>query len=178
RIYHDWSISHVRPAKHLPFCVCIVRNKTQKCFADVEFRFISSKTEKEVKETITRKGIVVNENGMTGILSSTMDTTCGEPYVLTARLFIDDVCVSRGTDWPQPFQYLSFKDCGVTVETISEQIRVTAKRPTKRFAFEERDGVSLSGNAVDIVPGDKHIINAKGLHSTSKPLSFRYLGQD
>jgi beta-mannosidase len=155
-----------------------VSNKTKKCIADVELRFISVNTGKEVKETITKRGIEVNENGTTEILLGKIDTARGELYVLSARLFNDGVCISRDTDWPQPFKYLSLKDRGVTITTVGEQIHVTAKKPTKGLVFEERDGISLSDNALDVVLGDKQIIEAKGLLTSSKRLSYRYLGQD
>ncbi|KUJ24643.1 beta-mannosidase precursor [Mollisia scopiformis] len=165
RQHHEWSVSHARPANNLLFSVWIVSNKTKKFIADVKLRFISVDTGKEVRNTIIRKGVTTLENGTTEVLSGVIDTRSGEPLVLAARISIDGVCLSRDTDWPQPFKYLSSNDRGVIITTIG-------------LVFEERDGVLLSDNALDIVPGDEQIVEAKGLQTASKSLSWLYLCQE
>jgi beta-mannosidase len=101
-----------------------------------------------------------------------------EPHILAARLWIDGICISRDTDWPQPLKYLSFQDRGLQVTSDKGSVRISVQKPTKNFVFEEREGVTVSDSGLDLVPGDEQIIEIHGLKENEKPLAWRYLGQD
>ena len=77
--------------------------------ADVELRFISISTGKDIKVKITKR-ITVTANGSIDVAHGVIDNLSEEPHVLAARIWIDGVCVSRDMDWPQSLKYLSFED--------------------------------------------------------------------
>jgi beta-mannosidase len=176
RKHHDWSVCHARPAKTLPWELWVVSSKTTEVVAEVELRFISISTGEDIKEKITKE-ITVAANGSTDIANGMIDNLTEEPHVLAARIRIDGVCVSRDMDWPQPLKYLSFEDRGVSVTQHGDELRVSAKRPTKGLTFEEREGVLISDSAIDIAPGDEQVVTCRGLEAGEKPLSWTYLGQ-
>jgi beta-mannosidase len=144
--------------------------------AEVELRFISISTGEDIKEKITKE-ITVAANGSTDIASGMINNLTEEPHVLAARIRIGGVCVSRDMDWPQPLKYLSFEDRGVSVTQHGDELRVSAKRPTKGLTFEEREGVLISDSAIDIAPGDEQVVTCRGLEAGERPLSWTYLGQ-
>jgi beta-mannosidase len=176
RKHHDWSVCHARPAKTLPWELWVVSSKTTEVAAEVELRFISISTGEDIKEKITKE-ITVAANSSTDIANGMIDNLTEEPHVLAARIRIDGVCVSRDMDWPQPLKYLSFEDRGVSVTQHGDELRVSAKRPTKGLTFEEREGVLISDSAIDIAPGDELVVTCRGLEAGEKPLSWTYLGQ-
>jgi beta-mannosidase len=133
-------------------------------------------TGEDIKEKITKE-ITVAANGSTDIANGMIDNLTEEPHILAARIRIDGVCVSRDMDWPQPLKYLSFEDRGVSVTQHGDELRVSAKRPTKGLTFEEREGVLISDSAIDIAPGDEQVVTCRGLESGERPLSWTYLGQ-
>lgn len=154
-------------------------NRTEPITATVELRYVSIESGQDINQAVT-EDISINANGTTNVLSGVVDNVAHEPYVPAARIFVDGRLVSRDTDWPQPYKYLSFTDRGVEVHQPhnSEKegtIRVKTKRPTKGLVFEERYGVRLSDSAIDVIPGDEQVIQVSGL-TGSTPLGYRYLG--
>lgn len=139
----------------------------------VELRFISTRTGMDVQDRVT-KSATAAPNGTTEIVAGTLDNT-GEPYVIAARLFQGKV-VSRDWDWPQPLKYLSLDMRGVEVRVDSDQIWVSAQRPTKGLVLDERDGVTFSDNCVDVMPGDMQMISVKGLTAGEK-VTWTYYDQ-
>jgi beta-mannosidase len=176
RQHHDWSVCHARPAKISNYTVWIASSKLHESKVDFELRFVSVKSGKDIKSAIIKKDIIVNSNGTTHIVDDEIDNVNEEPHVVAARLLVDGVCISRDVDWPQPFKYLSFQDRGVEVRQSGDSYIVTASKPTKGVVFEERDGVQLSDNCLDIIPGDEQTIEAKGLSPNTEPFAWRYLG--
>ena len=177
RAHHDWSVTHAHPAATSNFEVWVVSSRQEEITAKVEVKFLSIKSGAEIKTKI-EKEIRITPNGTTDVLKGVIDNTNEEPHVLAARLFIDDAVVARDVDWPQPLKYLSFEDRGVEVVYRGDLIQVTAKKPTKGFVFEERDGILLSDGAIDVVPGDEIKVRVTGLGDGDEPLKWRYLGQD
>jgi beta-mannosidase len=41
--------------------------------------------------------------------------------------------------------------------------------------LEERERVTLSDNAIDLVPGDEQVVQVSGLSATSPALKYHYL---
>ncbi|KAF2431537.1 beta-mannosidase precursor [Tothia fuscella] len=176
RAHHDWSVVHARPAKKSEWECWIASSRTEEVTARAELRFISVKTGKDIREATLIKSVNVVPNGTTRVLSGVIDNEAEEPHVLAARVWVGGELVSRDTDWPQPLKYLDFDDRGVTVKQEDGEITVTAKRPTKGLVFEEREGVLVDDSALDVVPGDPHIVKVKGLEEKAEPLKWRYLG--
>lgn len=145
---------------------------------DVEIRFISIQSGKEIKDKIRKSDMMIVPNGTTEVYSGETDNEKEEPHVIAIRLFIEDKVVAREVDWPQPFKYLTFPDRGVTVQASEGSYIVSAQRPTKGLVFDEVDGVILSDNAIDIVPGDTQIISVTGASSANASPSYQYLGQE
>lgn len=178
REHHDWSVAHARPAKSSQFQMWVVSSQMKVVDATVKLRFICIETGEDIKPAITKK-IQLVANGTTEVLKGVIDNISEKPHVLAANVFVDGTILSRDVDWPQPYKYLSFADRGVTVRQPchgeSGTIRVSAKRPTKGLMFEEREGVTLSDNAIDLIPGDEQVVQVSGLSATSPALKYHYL---
>lgn len=184
REHHDWSISHARPPKTTKYDLWVVSSLQTEIIATVELRFFSIASGLEIRKPIIHHDIRVAPNGTTDvILDNVIDYTAySEPHVLAARLRIGDRIVSRDIDWPQPYKYLDLTDRGLQVHQITqtddEQILIiSAKKPVKCLVFEERDGIGLSNNALDIVPGDDQTVTVTGLKNDDTPLAWKFLGE-
>ncbi|KAL2862477.1 beta-mannosidase [Aspergillus lucknowensis] len=175
RAHHDWSVSHARPAKKSAYSVWVVSSLAREEKVDVEVRFVSVESGRDIRSPIVKVGITINANGTTGVASGEIDNVTEEPHVLAARIISGGETISRDVDWPQPFKYLSFADRGVKVEAQPGRYIVSAERPTKGVVFEEADGVVLSDNCLDIIPGDPQVVEVRG--GTEVPQAkYRYLG--
>lgn len=178
RDHHDWSVVHARPAKRIDYECWVASSKTYEVTATVELRYISVETGKDLKEAVRKKDVKIVPNGTTEILKGTIDNENEEQHVLAARIWVDGELVARDVDWPQPLKYLSFEDRGVEVTSEDGKIRVKASKPTKGLVFEEREGVLVDDSALDIVPGDEHVVTVKGLKEGDKPLRWLYYGME
>ena len=176
RAHHDWSVVHARPAKSSDYDCWVASGKTKDITATVELRYVSIATGKDIKEAVLKKDITIVANGTTEIHEGTIDNVNEEAHVLAARIWVDGELVSRDVDWPQPLKYLDFSDRGVQVTPNGNSITVKAEKPTKGLVFEEREGVLVNDSALDVVPGDEHIVTVKGLGNDDKPLGWTYLG--
>ncbi|CAM1502503.1 Fc.00g044870.m01.CDS01 [Cosmosporella sp. VM-42] len=175
REHHDWSVCHARPAKTSSFSIWAASSELMKTKADIEIRFVSVETGKDIKPMVLKENHTIDPNGTTLVFSGQIDNTKEEPHVLAVRLLVNGVCVSRDVDWPQPLKYLSFSDRGVKVESSLGRYTVTAQRPTKGLVFEELDGIIMSDNCIDLVPNDEVVIEVTGGEEIESP-RYRYLG--
>lgn len=176
RDHHDWSVCHARPAKTSAYRVWVASNLTSEVKVDVELRFVSIETGRDLRPAVTKTGITVAANGTTAVVSGEINNVTDEPHVLAARLLRDGVCISRDVDWPQPFKYLSFANRGVKVKSHQEQYLVSAERPTKGLVFEEVDGRVLGDNCLDLIPGDDQVVNFTGGDAGTP--KYTYLGSN
>lgn len=77
-----------------------------------------------------------------------------EPFVIHAVLFVCNKQVSYDISWPEPIKYLDFTDRGVEVRDVGDSmVEISAQKPVKGFVFAERQGMKLSDNGLDLVPG-------------------------
>ncbi|QKX54479.1 uncharacterized protein TRUGW13939_01566 [Talaromyces rugulosus] len=186
REHHDWSISHARPAKTSKYELWAVSSLREEATALVELRFISVDTGTEVRDRIVHENVRLVPNGTTNvILDGVIDHTAyREPHVLAARIWVDGQLVARDVDWPQPFKYLDLSDRGLVISEQDasaageQRLLITARKPVKCLVFEEREGVTISDSAVDIVPGDDQVVTISGLKPGDKPLRYKFLGSD
>jgi beta-mannosidase len=190
REHHDWSVSHARPAKKSKFELWAVSSIQVEVNALVELKFISIDSGLEVRNRIVHENIRLAPNGTTNIILDGVinHTEFSEPHVLAARLWVDGRLVARDVDWPQPLKYLDLSDRGIKVHETEQDsssssgkgqrsITISTLKPVKCLVFEERDGVTISDSALDIVPGDDQIIKVEGLKPGDKSLKWKYLGQ-
>jgi beta-mannosidase len=178
REHFDWSVSHAREPRFLEWKLWGVSSLLEEVEVDVEVRFWGVEGRSNVKEQIIKKGVVLRANGTTDdIASGAIDTVKEVPHVIAVRMWRNGEIVARDMDWPQPLKYLQFLKRNVKLETEGEEMRVTAERPVKCLVFEERDGYSLSDNALDLAPEDRQIIIVKGLKDGDEPLRWTYLGR-
>lgn len=176
RKHHDWSVTHARQPKTQEWELWAVSSKLEENVADIELRFVSVKTGKDIKEKIVKKGIKLTANGTIDITTGYVDNFEDEPHVLAARMWVDGELVARDTDWPQPLKYLPFPERGVKVEVKGDKMHVSVQRPVKCLVFEERQSCHLSDSAIDVVPDDGQVITVRGLKDGDKPLNWTYLG--
>ena len=140
----------------------------------VELRFISVTTGVKVRERFVGEDVRIVLNGTTAIVDGIIDhAVYPEAHVLAARLWVDNQVVARDVDWPQPFKYLDLSNRGLDVKKDGRTLRITTQKPVKCLVFEERDGVSVSDSAMDIVPGDEQVVTVTGLGDGT--LKYRYL---
>jgi beta-mannosidase len=175
REYRDWSVMHARPAKTTRWTLWVASSRLESFEAQVEVRFVSIKTGKEIKPT-WKKTCKVVPNGTTAVLEGETQNEREEPHVLAARIVLDGVCIARDTDWPQPLKYHSFEDRGLVVTKSGRKLRVSVERPVKALVVEEIDGVKLSDNCLDVVPGDEQTIEIKEGDVDAGSLVWRHLG--
>ena len=176
RKHHDWSVTHAREPRTQEWELWVVSSTLEEVHADVEVRFISVESGKEIKDTLSRKDVKIKANGTTDIATGEVDNVRNEPHVLAVRIWVDGKLVARDTDWPQPLKYLAFPERNVKDEVKGAQMQVSVDRPVKCIVFEEREGCHLSDSAIDVVPGDDQVIAIRGLKTEDEPLSWTYLG--
>jgi beta-mannosidase len=176
REHHDWSVCHAHPKTSSAYELWISSSVQHETHVDVELRFLSIDTGKEVKPAVKKDNVVVAKNGVTNVLSGVIDNVTEEVHVLAARVFRSGECISRDVDWPQPFKYLSFENRDVKVEAQPGKLVICAEKPTKGLVLEEIDGCILSDNCLDVMPDDPQVVNICDGSQDPKAPRFRYLG--
>lgn len=171
-----------------------------RCLEDVEVhvevQFISIRSGKQVAPLIERR-VCAQANATTEILQGQkvqlstsgdwflaatsrkpFDPESHDPFVIYATLRRDGVVVATDTAWPQPYKYLDFADRGVRVEMApsGDKITVTAELPVVGFVLDEVEGLTLSDNGFDIMPGEEHVIEVDGYPAAG--LGWTYLGAE
>jgi len=169
-------VCHARPAKKSPFNVWVSSSELRETTGDVEIRFFSVETGAEVKSLIVKSNVTIAPNGTTEVYAGEIDNVSEEPHVVAVRLLSGGKVVAREADWPQPLKYLAFPDRGVKIEASAGRYVITADRPTKGLVLEEKDGVRLSDNGIDVMPGDEQVIDVDGSSVKEGTPGFQYLG--
>ncbi|KAJ3482249.1 hypothetical protein NLG97_g7621 [Lecanicillium saksenae] len=192
RTYHDWTqtgVDQTLPARKCStFSVWTASSCVREVDAIVTVRFISVRSGKDVQPAIQRR-IMVGANCTTDIfkdeaLAASMqspedetrpfDTDEYDPYVVHARLTLDGgSTVVTDTAWPDPVKFLDMTGRGVSFEVSDAdgQVTVSAQRPVKAFVFEEVEGLKLSDNGFDLLPGEKQLVKVSG---PLKPSELRW----
>ncbi|KAF7715939.1 Beta-mannosidase [Penicillium ucsense] len=183
REHHDWSVAHAQPPRKSKYELWVSSNSPEPVRGSVELRFLSVNTGRDIRTPILREDILLTANGTTNIITDGLLDHIAEPepHVLAARLWVDHKVVARDVDWPQPFKYLNLSDRGLDVQLKRSSsgkatLAVNSRKPVKCLVIEEQEGVRISDNAIDIVPGDEQTIEVSGLGD--KPLKYRFLGQE
>jgi beta-mannosidase len=109
----------------------------------------------------------------------TTDGQVPEPIIVQARLysaFKPDVVLARYSNWPEPWKYLIFPEVDLQITVNGDEIELSADKPVKGVILDTADGdeCEWSDQAIDLFPGDKQVISAKGLKG--RKVTARYIG--
>ncbi|KAM5350922.1 hypothetical protein ACJ41O_003645 [Fusarium nematophilum] len=181
-----WTSGHNDPtlAFTSDFDVWIASSHQEEVEVDLTVKFISIRSGEAVSETITTKKLA-KPNGTTEVIQNQRVKTPGgkswekqDPFIIHAIVAVDGQVMATDTAWPQPFKYLDFPNRNVQVEfsPTRDQATVSADLPVKSFMFEEREGLKLSDNGLDLVPGEKHVIKISADSVTTDDLRWTYVG--
>lgn len=78
-------------------------------------------------------------------------------------------------NWPEPWKYITFPDCGLDISVSGETVTLTCKKPIKGVVLDvDGEDVKWSDQAVDLMPGDPQTIIAKGLDG--RKIKARFIG--
>jgi beta-mannosidase len=190
RAARDWTEEHVDPFEVLDatgcrFDVWVASSGLERVELEVVVRFISVASGEEVAEKITSK-VIAEANATTEVLTDQRIKLCTgdsqdnhDPFIIHAVLRSNDgQILATDTDWPQPLKYLDFSNRNVKVEVSAsgESITVSANRLVKGLVFEEREGLTLSDNGFDIVPGEERVVHVVWGSAGRGSLEWTYLG--
>ncbi|KAK4201529.1 glycoside hydrolase superfamily, partial [Triangularia verruculosa] len=146
----------------------------------VKIRFISVATGKDILlDTPASQTVLIEPNGLTDVLVSSEINWKGkqeEPVVVCVSLWIDGQKVSSDTSWPDPIKYLDLSERGVRVQYPNEfQVQISTDKPVKGFVFSEKEGVRLSDNGFDVIPGETVVVDVEGIKA--QELEWKFVGQ-
>lgn len=184
-----WTSGHADPmsTNSCKFDLWIASSCQEAVEVEVKVKFISIRSGNLVNDTVNITTLA-NPNATTEILPNQyvkVSTTCDsadyknlDPFIIHAELYIRGLVVATDTAWPQPLKYLDFSNRNVRVEASPSQdeITVSADLPVKGFVFEEREGLKLSDNGFDLVPGEKKTITVSGNGAKATELPWTYIG--
>ncbi|KAH7230695.1 glycoside hydrolase superfamily [Fusarium solani] len=154
---------------------------------DVAVKFLSIRSGQPIVEDITTQ-ISAKPNGTTEIFQNKHIAPFNqpddqrpeqhEPFIIYATISIGSQVVATDTAWPQPLKYLDLSNRKVKVEVSPsrDQVAVSADLPVKGFVLAEREGMKLSDNGFDIMPGENHVIQLSGTVGTVEDLEWTYVG--
>ncbi|KAM0527934.1 hypothetical protein ACHAPS_002553 [Verticillium nonalfalfae] len=150
---------------------------------ELRVRFISIQTGKDIRDAIA-SALYAQPNGTTEVhkkqrvaVAAYAANTADDPFVIHASLTFNGELVATDTAWPEPFKYLDLNDRHVGLEIYQSggEISIASRLPIKGFVLEETEGMKLSDNGFDLVPGEKREIQIEA-GPTTAPLRWTYLG--
>lgn len=201
RKFHDWTMrpadelwkrdtSHIdmrRLWEDIEYDVWIASSKTEETGGRIVIRFISVRSGKDVLPRL-EKHVRIQPNGTTDILrgkkvglgsepNAVFVPSKADPFVIFAKLIIEDQDIVTDVSWPDPIKYLDFEeeDRGVEISYDDDHsvVSISAKRPVKGFVFSEKQGIKLSDNGFDLVPGEDQNVTVKGI--AAEALEWTYI---
>ncbi|KAJ1337305.1 beta-mannosidase [Microdochium nivale] len=197
----EWTSGHADPTLLTAtptFDVWVASSSLEDVSVDVEVRLISIRSGKGMLPLISRT-VCAQANSTTEVLydqrlkppSSPEDVTLAhhrrpfspdshDPFVIHATLRRDGAVVATDTAWPQPYKYLDFGDRKVSVKLApsGDKIVVTAELPVMGFVLDEVEGLALSDNGFDVMPGEEHVVKISGGNSAAAGLGWTHVGAE
>lgn len=172
------QVDQTLPAREGSFDVWIASSSVRPVDAHVAVRFISVRTGKNVCPPLSTS-ITAAPNATTEVLTKkplqpsipnaddptkAFDVSQYDPYVVHTVLSVNGCVVATDTAWPDPVKFLDMADRGVgfAVSPAGDEVVVSAQRPVKAFVFEEVEGLKLSDNGFDIMPGEEQRVKVEG----------------
>jgi beta-mannosidase len=204
RKFHGWTTrpadglwrrdtGHVNPLEaftDISFDVWVASSLRQIELGQVVVRFVSVATGRDVKESRGEE-VEVRPNSCTDVLVDFKFSESGkepernqgsqtrhfDPFIIHASLYIGGKHIASDTSWPDPIKYLDFSDRNIRVQRIeADVVSVSAEKPVKGFVFSEKQGVGLSDNGFDLIPGEPPTkVQVQGADPDS--LTWNYIGQ-
>lgn len=194
------QVDQTLPARESTFDVWIASSRVKAVETKVSVRFISVRSGKDVHPAIVEQSITAAPNATTDVIrqqrlqpsiprhddySVPFDVSQYDPYVVYVTLSVDGEVIATDSAWPDPIKFLDMPDRGVSVEVDNsaaggaapERVVVSSRTPVKSFVFEEEEGMKLSDNGFDIMPGDRHVIEVEG-PLKAKDLRWTYIGAE
>ncbi|KAH7127138.1 glycoside hydrolase superfamily [Dendryphion nanum] len=202
RKFQDWTMrpaddlwkrdtSHInmrRVWEDVEFDVWAASSKNEDINAKLVVKYISIRTGDEVMAGLT-KDFTIKPNGTTEVVQSQkavvekdddkpFKPSRADPFVIFVSLQIDGEEAASDISWPDPIKYLQFEDRGIQVEYRNKDKMlaiVSAKKPVKGFVFEEKEGVKLSDNGFDLMPGQVKKVAIIG--TPTDQLTWKFVGE-
>jgi beta-mannosidase len=180
RTHQDWTEGHTSIIGTCTYDVWIASSRVDGTEESlVELRFISIRTGEEVLPSQQHK-MLIQPNSTTTICENVKiaNPPSLDAFVILAKLMIDGGVISRDVDWPQPYKYLDLeRDATLKVHLCAcrQRIEISASKPTKGVVFNERPGLYFSDNGFDVMPGEEHTVDVRGLKE-DELLSWTFLG--
>ena len=185
------QVDQTLPARKSTFDVWIASSLVESVHAQVTVRFVSVRSGNDVCPSVTTS-ITAAANATTDVFSKKplqpsiphhddytvpFDVMQYDPYVVYTVLTVDGSVVATDSAWPDPIKFLDMPDRGVSfcVDASRNEVIVWSERPIKGFVFEEVEGMKLSDNGFDIMPGEKHLIKVEGPVG-AKDLRWTHIG--
>lgn len=185
-----WTGGHADPfatsiAGSCRFEVWIASSLINAVEVDVTIRFISIASGRLIGEPITRK-ITANPNATTEVLENQpvklytpQSVDIYDPFIIHAVMkTAEGKVVATDTAWPQPLKYLDFpnRNVEVRVSRSGDCFAVSADLPVKGFVVEEREGLDLSDNGFDIIPGEEQVVTVAQGSILDEDFVWTYIG--
>ncbi|KAK1754271.1 hypothetical protein QBC47DRAFT_429981 [Echria macrotheca] len=145
----------------------------------VVVRVVSVRTGEDVVDRMERE-VEIAPNGTTDVLVEyeleDKELLRKTGYVVVyAALWVDGEKVSSDVSWPDPIKYLDFLDRGVRVEPVGDMVlKIACDKPVKGFVFAEREGVEVSDNGFDVIPGED--VHVKITGAKPEELDWTFIG--
>lgn len=210
RKYHDWTqtgdwvdehsglktgqVDQTLAARDISFDVWIASSDVDDATVDVETRFVSIASGKDVADPI-RTTITAVANSTTAVLDSQrgpaaipdagngtvpFDVTKYDPYVIHVTLSISGKVIARDSAWPDPVKFIDMPNRGIRFDHAEHEdhysVSVTADRPVKGFVFEEVEGLELSNNSFDVMPGEQQVVHVGKSSLLPSQLKWTHIG--
>ncbi|CRK17854.1 hypothetical protein BN1723_011421 [Verticillium longisporum] len=181
----EWTSGHADPSlrKECEYDVWIASSRLDAAQVELRVRFISIQTGKDIRDVIAST-LYAQPNGTTEVhkkqrvaVAASAANTADDPFVIHASLTLNGELVATDTAWPEPFKYLDLNDRHVGLEIYQSRgkISISSRLPIKGFVLEETEGMKLSDNGFDLVPGEKREIQIEAAPTTDH-LRWTYLG--
>ncbi|KAF2200574.1 glycoside hydrolase [Delitschia confertaspora ATCC 74209] len=171
--------------KDVGFDVWVASSSQNKLQGKVLIRLISISTGLHVRLQ-QELDVVVHSNsttevyhGMTGpveVPDTPFNTDEEDPFIIHVSLVVDDKEIATDISWPDPIKYLHFPKRELQVDWSEnyDYATITCRKPVKGFTFSEVEGIRLSDNGFDLIPGELKKVSFTG--DSTKELSWQYVG--
>jgi len=118
----------------------------------------------------------IEGNGCTEVVVGKKVEGAEEHFVIWVTLWVRGEKVGSDVSWPDPIKYLDLSNRGLRVEAAEEDVvEVSAEKPIKGFFFSERQGVTVSDNGFDVMPGETVRVHFTGLEA-GEMLPWTFVG--
>ncbi|OAL54732.1 glycoside hydrolase [Pyrenochaeta sp. DS3sAY3a] len=156
------------------FDVWVANSSSEELKGLVLVKFFCIETGEEISQELRRN---VFEKHVIEAATSEAKNGIGScsPFIIRASLYVNDQLTASDLAWPDPIKYLSFEDRDVQLRYSDDKTlaTITCAKPVKGFVFSEKEGVRLSDNGFDLIPGETKEVSVEGC--AANELKWRYI---